>query len=74
MNKKTRIVNFQTAAGRAGFDVYCLPPLKDRYVEDIRIYQEGGMLYVFLKDPSQAGGVPGFCSRTAVHGAGIHGR
>lgn len=53
MNKKTRIVNFQTAAGKAGFDVYCLPPLKDRYVEN-HIYQEGGMLYVFLKDPSQA--------------------
>lgn len=29
MNKRTRIVNFQIAAGNAGFQVYCLPPLKD---------------------------------------------
>lgn len=53
MNQKTRIVNFQRVADRAGFDVYCLPPLKDRYIEN-HIYQEGGMLYVYLRDPSQA--------------------
>lgn len=53
MNKKTRIVNFQIAADAAGFDVYCLPPLKDRYIEN-HIYQEGGMLYIFLKNPAQA--------------------
>lgn len=53
MNQKTTIYNFQTIADRAGFNVYCLPPLKDRYVEN-HIYQEGGMLYVFLKDKGQA--------------------
>ena len=53
MNKKTVIVNFQTAAERAGFSLYCLAPLKDRYVEN-HIYQEGGMLYVFLRDKKQA--------------------
>ena len=53
MNQKSTIVNFQSIAERAGFAVYCLPPLKDRYVEN-HIYQEGGMLYVFLKDKSQA--------------------
>lgn len=53
MNRKTRIVNFQMIADAAGFDVYCLPPLKDRYIEN-HIYQEGGMLYVFLRKPEQA--------------------
>lgn len=52
MNQKTRIVNFQRIAAKSGFDVYCLPPLKDRYIEN-HVYQEGGMLYVFLNDPSQ---------------------
>ena len=53
MNQKTTIVNFQTVCDNAGFDTYCLPPLKDRYVEN-HIYQEGGMIYVYLKDPAQA--------------------
>lgn len=53
MNQKTRIVNFQIVADNAGFHVYCLPPLKDRYVEN-HVYQEGGMLYVYLKNPAQA--------------------
>lgn len=53
MNQKTRIVNFQIVCDNADFNVYCLPPLKDRYVEN-HIYQEGGMIYVYLKDPSQA--------------------
>ena len=53
MNKKTQIINMGTVASDAGFDVYCLPPLKDRYIEN-HIYQEGGMLYVFMKDKSQA--------------------
>ncbi len=53
MNQKTRIVNFQIVSDHAGFDVYCLPPLKDRYIEN-HIYQEGGMLYVYLRKPEQA--------------------
>ncbi|MGI5897078.1 MAG: alkaline phosphatase family protein [Oscillospiraceae bacterium] len=53
MNQKTTIVNFPLSAARAGFSVYCLPPLKDRYIEN-HIYQEGGALYVFLSDQSQA--------------------
>ncbi len=53
MNQKTRIVHFQNIAQKAGFSVYCLPPLKDRYIEN-HIYQEGGMLYVFLKQKQQA--------------------
>lgn len=52
MNQKTVIVNFQKIAKRAGFDVYCLPPLKDRYIEN-HVYQEGGMLYVFVRRPDQ---------------------
>ena len=53
MNQKHTIVNFPQIAKNAGFDVFCLPPLKDRYIEN-HIYQEGGMLYVFLKNPVQA--------------------
>ncbi len=53
MNQKTTIVNFPVMASHGGFDVYCLPPLKDRYIEN-HIYQEGGTLYVFLKDKTQA--------------------
>lgn len=52
MNQKTAIANMQKLADRAGFDVYCLPPLKDRYVEN-HVYQEGGMLYIFVRDPAQ---------------------
>ncbi len=53
MNQKHTIVNFAQIAKNSGFDVFCLPPLKDRYIEN-HIYQEGGMLYVFLKNPVQA--------------------
>ncbi|WP_105203329.1 alkaline phosphatase family protein [Neobittarella massiliensis] len=52
MNQKKTILNFQAMADRAGLRTYCLPPLKDRYIEN-HIYQEGGMLYVFLKEPLQ---------------------
>ena len=62
MNQKTVIVNFQTAAERAGFRLFCLPPLKDRYVEN-HIYQEGGMLYVFLKDPGRGADFAAFARR-----------
>lgn len=48
MNQKRKLVNFQAVADRAGLRLYCLPPLKDRYVEN-HIYQEGGILYVFLE-------------------------
>ena len=63
MNQKTTIVNFSLSAKRAGFDVYCLPPLKDRYIEN-HIYQEGGTLYVFLKDITQT---EGFFNFTKAH-------
>lgn len=53
MNQKTTIVNFQHIAENAGFELFCLPPLKDRYIEN-HIYQEGGMLYVFLKHRTDA--------------------
>lgn len=53
MNQKTRLINFQAVAERAGFALYCLPPLKDRYIEN-HVYQEGGTLYVFLKDAARA--------------------
>lgn len=52
MNQKKYIVNFQLISNNVGFDIYCLPPLKDRYIEN-HIYQEGGMLYVFIKNKEQ---------------------
>lgn len=52
MNEKNNLVNFPKAAENAGIDLFCLPPLKDRYIEN-HIYQEGGILYVFLKDKSK---------------------
>ncbi len=63
MNRKSVIVNMPRLAARAGLGVYCLPPLKDRYVEN-HIYQEGGMLYVFLKDKSQAASFEEFARRS----------
>ncbi len=53
MNQKTTIFNFPYVAAKAGFSVYCLPPLKDRYIEN-HIYQEGGMLYIYLNSSEAA--------------------
>lgn len=52
MNQKTTILNAQRLADDAGLHLYCLPPLKDRYIEN-HIYQEGGIVYVFLKDKEE---------------------
>ena len=48
MNRKTVLLNFQHIADNRGLPLYCLAPLKDRYVEN-HIYQEGGILYLYLK-------------------------
>jgi len=53
MNRKTRLIDFQRIANRAGLDLHSLPPLKDRYIEN-HIYQEGGILYVFLNGKQQS--------------------
>ena len=49
MNQKTRLINFQHMAENRGLDIFCLPPLKDRYIEN-HIYQEGGIIYVFIRN------------------------
>lgn len=49
MNQKTRLINFQRMAENRGMDIFCLPPLKDRYIEN-HIYQEGGIIYVFIRN------------------------
>lgn len=51
MNQKKRLLNFQALADHAGLKLFCLPPLKDRYIEN-HIYQEGGILYIFLEPDS----------------------
>ncbi len=52
MNQKTTLINLQTISDQAGFHVVCVPPLKDRYIEN-HIYQEGGILYLYLQDSSE---------------------
>lgn len=52
MNQKTTLINLQAIADQAGFHLVCVPPLKDRYIEN-HIYQEGGILYLYLQNPSE---------------------
>lgn len=52
MNKKTTLVNFQNLSEQAGFHVVCVPPMKDRYIEN-HSYQEGGTLYVYMKNADE---------------------
>lgn len=47
MNQKTRLLNFQRMVDNAGMNMYCLPPLKDRYVVN-HTYQECGIMYIYL--------------------------
>ncbi|MCQ4637166.1 alkaline phosphatase family protein [Anaerovorax odorimutans] len=53
MNQKKTLINLQTISDEAGFHMVCVPPLKDRYIEN-HIYQEGGILYLYLKDKEEA--------------------
>ncbi len=56
MNHKTTLINLQAISDKAGFHMVCVPPLKDRYIEN-HIYQEGGILYLYLQDPSERAGI-----------------
>lgn len=53
MNQKTALINFQNMADNAGLKLYCLPPLKDRYVAN-HIYQECGIMYIYLDEGQRA--------------------
>jgi phosphonoacetate hydrolase len=52
MNRKHHLLDFQRLADEAGLHIFCLAPLKDRYKEN-HVYQEGGILYLFLKRPEE---------------------
>ena len=52
MNQKHRLLDFQQLADEGGLHIFCLAPLKDRYKEN-HVYQEGGILYLFLKKPEE---------------------
>lgn len=52
MNQKTELINLQRICDDAGLDLVCVPPLKDRYIEN-HIYQEGGILYLYLGKPTE---------------------
>ena len=54
MNQKHHLLDFQQLADEAGLHIFCLAPLKDRYREN-HVYQEGGILYLFLKNPEEKG-------------------
>ncbi|EGO64217.1 alkaline phosphatase family protein [Acetonema longum] len=47
MNKKSRLIDLQKKLDMAGFNTFCLLPLKDRYLENHRC-QEGGAVYVYV--------------------------
>jgi phosphonoacetate hydrolase len=49
MNPKNHLVNMQKKLDAKGFNTICLPPIKDRYLEN-HIYQEGGTLYIYTKE------------------------
>lgn len=53
MNRKTTLIDLQALSDEAGFHMTCVPPLKDRYIEN-HLYQEGGALYLYLHRPSEA--------------------
>lgn len=61
MNKKTTIINLQAITDQAGFHMVCVPPLKDRYIEN-HIYQEGGILYLYFMEPSEEAAILEFIS------------
>ena len=52
MNQKHHLLDFRQLADEAGLHIFCLAPLKDRYKEN-HVYQEGGILYLFLKKPEE---------------------
>jgi len=49
INNKTAIINLQTIMNNKGFDVVCHPPVKDKHIQN-HPYQEGGVLYLYLKN------------------------
>ncbi len=63
MNQKYDLINFQHIADNQGLHLFCLPPLKDRYIEN-HIYQEGGILYLFLKDANEKEAILDLISKT----------
>lgn len=52
MNQKSDLLNMQHLCDDAGLHLVCVPPLKDRYIEN-HIYQEGGILYLHLRQPEE---------------------
>lgn len=52
MNQKTTLINLQNICDKAGVHIVCVPPLKDRYIEN-HIYQEGGVLYLYLQEDGE---------------------
>lgn len=52
MNQKTTLINLPNICDKAGVHVVCVPPLKDRYIEN-HIYQEGGILYLYLQQEEE---------------------
>ncbi|CDZ75694.1 type I phosphodiesterase/nucleotide pyrophosphatase [Peptoniphilus sp. ING2-D1G] len=52
MNNKDHVYDLQNILDKQGYDTFCLLPLKDRYISN-HPYQEGGTVYVYVKNQSQ---------------------
>lgn len=62
MNPTCRLVDMQKKLDHAGFNTYCLLPLKDRYLENHH-YQEGGAVYIHLLAEGQIPEVMNYLAR-----------
>jgi len=61
MNAKNTLIDLQKKLYIAGYETFCLLPLKDRYLENHR-FQEGGAVYVHVKNPGHISKVKDYLS------------
>ena len=62
MGRKTRLIDLQKKLDAAGYETFCLLPLKDRYLENHK-YQEGGAVYVYVLNEDQIPDVMNYLTR-----------
>ena len=61
MNAKSRLIDLQKKLDKAGYETFCLLPLKDRYLENHK-FQEGGAVYVYVKNHGHISNVKDYLS------------
>jgi len=62
MGRKNRLIDLQKKLDTAGYETFCLLPLKDRYLENHK-YQEGGAAYVYVLNENQIANVIDYLKR-----------